>query len=104
MKGTLPKIVVLMVGGHLLLSLVLVAIDATVGIDDQGASFAVAFVFYCLNLPVIWLLRLGSSAAPPIAVVALIGIAQWTAVAVVVRSLWQFMSCRRSARKLTKTI
>jgi hypothetical protein len=84
MKKTILRALLVLVGGHLLLGVALLAIEATHGINDENASFAVAIAFYYLNLPTIWLLRSANSATPPIAVVLAMGIAQWTGVALVI--------------------
>lgn len=83
MKTTLLRTFLVLVGGHLVLGATLLAIEATHGINDQDASFAVAIAFHYLNLPTIWLLRLGDSGPPPIAVVLAMGIVQWTGIALV---------------------
>jgi len=73
-----------LVGGHLVLGVTLLAIEATHGINDQDASYAVALAFHYLNLPTVWLLSSGESIAPPITMVLAVGIAQWTGFALVI--------------------
>ncbi len=79
MTGSLWKLPLMLVGGHLLLGTILLGITATRGINDQDASYALAMVFHFLNLPSIWLLR-WMGAAPGIAAVLVVGVVQWTAV------------------------
>lgn len=76
MRKTVLRTLMVLVGGHLVLGVILLVIDATHGINDQDASFAVALLFYYLNLPSIWLLEsMGSE--PKIAVVIAVGFVQW---------------------------
>ncbi|MFA5189488.1 MAG: hypothetical protein WC740_02120 [Verrucomicrobiia bacterium] len=77
------KLAFLLVGAHLLLGATLLVIEATHGINDQDASFAVALLFHYLNLPSVWLLRF-IGAAPGVIAVLLAGIVQWAALAAVV--------------------
>lgn len=80
---TILKLASLLVGAHLLLGGALLVIEATHGIDDQDASFAVAFLFHSLNFPSVWLLR-GFGVAPGIMAVLLVGIVQWITLAAVI--------------------
>jgi hypothetical protein len=47
----MARFALFLVGAHVLLGLSLLVIEATHGINDQDASFAVALVFHYLNLP-----------------------------------------------------
>lgn len=83
MSRTIVRLVLVLVGVHLLLGLVLLVIQATHGINDQDASFAVAMVFYCLNLPTFWLLR-HMGGRPGVAVVVVAGVVQWAGLALLI--------------------
>lgn len=76
------------VGVHLLLGACLLAIEATHGIDDQDASFALALLFHGLNYPTVLLLRL-RGAGPGIAAVLLAGIVQWALLGAAVATVWR---------------
>jgi hypothetical protein len=54
---TARRLALLLVGAHVLLGLILVVTDASQGINDQKASFALSLVVYYLNLPTVWLLH-----------------------------------------------
>ncbi|MBM4157146.1 MAG: hypothetical protein FJ221_19305 [Lentisphaerae bacterium] len=76
------------VGAHLLLGVCLLAIEATHGINDQDASFAVALLFRGLNYPTVRLLRL-LGAEPGIAAVLLAGIVPWALLGAAVATAWR---------------
>jgi len=76
MRKTVLRTLIILVGGHLVLGVLLLAMDATHGINDQDASFAVALLFYYLNLPSIWLLE-SMGREPKITVVLAVGLGQW---------------------------
>jgi hypothetical protein len=79
---TILKLAGWLVGAHLLLGGALLVIEATHGINDQDASFAVALLYHYLNFPSFWLLR-GMGGPPGIASVLLVGIVQWITLAAV---------------------
>ncbi len=100
MTRTALKIALVLIGGHLLLGVALLVIEATHGINDQDASFGIALVFHYLNLPSIWILA-SMGMTPEIVVVLVAGIAQWAgvalAIAVVLRvsiSTFRAITCR----------
>jgi hypothetical protein len=88
MMRTTLKLALFLVGGHLLLGLILLAIAATHGINDQDASFAVAMLFRCLNLPTVWALKsAGGTIEGQIVLILLVGILQWVGLAFVVAAI-----------------
>lgn len=91
MSRTTVKLALLFVSGHLLLGLTLLGIEAGHGINDQDASFAVAILFHCLNLPTIAMLR-SLHVAPGIPVVLLGGIAQWTVMGVATGAIYRSLA------------
>jgi hypothetical protein len=96
MSTTIAKLGVLLIGAHTLLGLSLLAIEATHGVNDQDASFAVAIIFYYLNIPTVWLLR-STSDPPGIALVLVVGIVQWAGVAVLIAVVFHTSrSCLRA--------
>lgn len=83
MKRTTVKLALVLVGAHLLLGAIFLAIEATHGINDRDISFAIALLFYYLNfLPVLALRSMGIN--PASIVVLLAGIAQWVMLAILV--------------------
>jgi hypothetical protein len=95
---TILKLAGWLVGAHLLLGGVLLVIEATHGINDQDASFAVVLLFHSLNFPSVWLLRwLG--ATPGIIAVLLVGIVQWTALAAVIGGGYRAIAGRSDFRR-----
>ena len=82
------KLVFWFAGMHLLLGVILLVIEATHGINDQDASFAVAILFSGLNFPTIWALRSWSE-APSIGGVLMAGMVQWVALGVVVTASYR---------------
>ena len=83
MKKIMLRTIVVLVGGHLVLGLALLSIEAMHGINDQDASFAVALLFHYLNLPSIWMLR-SMGVNPGIGMVVVVGIVQWSSLALVI--------------------
>ena len=82
------KPVLALVGAHLLLGVILLAIEATHGINDQDPSFAVALLFHGLNYPAVRLLRsLGMT--PGIAAGLLTGIVQWAVLGAALAVAWR---------------
>jgi hypothetical protein len=88
---TFSRLALVFIGAHLLLGMILLAIEATHGINDQDASFAVALLFHGLNYPVVWLLRC-VGIAPGMIVVLLAGIAQWALAAMVVAGGYRLLT------------
>jgi hypothetical protein len=84
MTKTILWTALVLVGGHLVLGVTLLAIEMTHGINDQDFSYSVALAFYYLNLPTIWLLRSGNSITSPVTSVLAVGIAQWAGLAFVI--------------------
>jgi hypothetical protein len=82
MTRAILKLALLLVGAHLVLGAILLVIEAVHGINDQDVSFAVAMLFYYVNLPAVWLLR-SAGATPGVGVVLIAGIVQWTVLAIV---------------------
>lgn len=80
---TILKLAGWLVGAHLLLGGALLVMEATHGINDQDASFAVALLFHYLNFPSVWLLR-WMGFAPGIVAVLLVGTLQWITLAAVI--------------------
>ena len=93
MSKTILKLALLFVGGHLLLGLVLLAVEAIHGINDQDASFAVAILFHYLNLPTVWVLRL-LGGTPEIILVLLVGIVQWAGLALTIAAVYYVFRSR----------
>ena len=100
MAKTIAKLVLILVGLHVLLGLCLLVVEAIHGINDQDASFALALAFHYLNLPSVWLLR-SISDPPAIILVLLVGVGQWAALASVIavvfhtsRSTWRAIAGR----------
>lgn len=98
MSRTGLKLALLFVGGHVLLGLALLGIEATHGVNDQDASFAVALAFYYPNWPSVCVVKSMGSAAG-IGVVLLLGIVQWVGVALVIAVVYH--ACRAIFRVLT---
>ena len=103
MTQTILKTTLTLLGGHLLLGVALLVIDATHGISDQDASFAVALLFHYLNLPSIWLLE-SMGSAPKIGVVVAVGLAQWVALGLAIGMLVHVSrsACRALIGRRTK--
>ena len=104
MRKMILRTIVVLVGGHLVLGLALLSIEAIHGINDQDASFAVAMLFRYLNLPSIWLLEsMGSE--PRIAAVIAVGIAQWVGLGLAIGVLLRISSAafRVVTGRTTKT-
>jgi hypothetical protein len=80
---TILKLAGWLAGAHLLLGGLLLVIEATHGINDQDASFALALLFHYLNFPSVWLLR-WMGIAPGIMAVLLVGIVQWISLAAMI--------------------
>jgi hypothetical protein len=88
MTRTAIRLSLYLVGGHLLLSMVLLVIVATHGISDQDASFAVAMLYHGLNLPSVWVLGIiGGAPDKQIVLVFLMGIVQWAGVALMIAAV-----------------
>lgn len=86
------KLALFFVGGHLLLSTVLLGVVATHGINDQDASFAFAMLYRCLNLPAVWALGaigIGDTLEKQMILIFLIGIVQWACVAFAIAAISQ---------------
>ena len=84
---TARRLALLLVGAHVLLGLILIVTEASQGINDQRASFALALVVYYLNLPTVWLLhflRLPTGVVPVVAA----GILQWTILAFAIATVY----------------
>lgn len=102
--NAIRKLALFFVGGHLLLGLILLSIEATHGINDQDASFAIALLFHYLNAPTVWLLRsLGGT--PAIILVLLVGIVQWVGLALAIGAVHHAFTSRfrGTAGQVTKT-
>lgn len=82
------KMVIVLVGAHVLLGVALLAVAATHGINDRDASFALALLFHGLNFPAVWLLRLRGP-EPGIAAVLLAGIVQWAVIGAALAGAWR---------------
>jgi hypothetical protein len=92
MRRSILRTIVVLVGGHLVLGLALLSIEAIHGINDQDASFAVALLFHYLNLPTIWMLRsIGGS--PGIGMVVVVGTVQWISLALVISIVFATARC-----------
>ena len=98
MRKIVLRTIVVLVGVHLVLGLTLLTIEAIHGINDQDASFAVALLFHYLNLPSLWMLR-SIGLSPGIGMVVVVGIAQWTSLALVIAIV--FCSARSTFRAIT---
>ena len=101
MSRTTAKFALLFVSGHLLLGLILLGIEAGHGINDQDASFAVAILYHCLNLPTIAMLR-SLHVSPGIPVVLLAGIAQWAVVGVATAAIYRSLAA--GFRTVTRSV
>ena len=88
MSRTTIRLALFFVGGHLLLGLILLGIEATHGINDQDASFAVAILFHYLNLPTVWVLQ-SLRVTPEIILVLLAGTVQWAIIGLTTAALYQ---------------
>ena len=88
MSRTTLRLTLFFVGGHLLLGLILLGIEAAHGINDQGASFAVAILFHDLNLPAVWVLQ-SLGVTPEIILVLLAGTVQWAIIGWATAALYQ---------------
>ena len=86
MSRTTIRLSLFFVGGHLLLGLILLGIEAAHGINDQDASFAVAILFHYLNLPTVWVLQ-SLRVTPEIILVLLAGIVQWAIIGLATAAL-----------------
>jgi hypothetical protein len=94
MLRTAIKLALFLVGGHLLLGMILLVIAATHGINDQDASFAVAMLFRCLNLPTVWVLQsAGGTIESQIVLILLVGIVQWAALAFAIAAIYHAFKC-----------
>lgn len=98
MKKIILGTIVILVGGHLVLGLALLSIEAIHGINDQDASFLVALLFHYLNLPTIWMLR-SMGTRPGVGMVVVVGIAQWISLALIVGIV--LATARRTFRATT---
>ena len=88
MSKLVSKLVMFLVGGHLLFGLILMVIEWSGGIDDQGPSFAAALLFYYLNLPSVGLLSyLGITPYTPLPII-LVGILQWAGLALLISAVY----------------
>jgi hypothetical protein len=89
MAKTTLKLALFLVCGHLLLGVILMGIAATHGINDQDASFAVAMLFRCLNLPTVWALgTAGGAIESRIVLILFVGIVQWIGVSFVIAAIF----------------
>ena len=93
MLKTTMKYAVFLVGGHLLLGLSLAITEATHGINDQDPSFLLMMVVYQLNRPTTWFLSLVGLPMST-ALLVLIGILQWSVLAVLLSALHQYIQTR----------
>jgi hypothetical protein len=84
-----------LVGCHLLFGISLAIVEATHGIDDQDASFLLAVVFYQLNRPAAWLLTLFGLPTSTFPVI-LVGVLQWSALALPIALVHQKLQTRGS--------
>jgi hypothetical protein len=104
MRKTAVKLILFFVGAHLLLGSALLIIEATHGINDQDASFAVAVAFHCFSFPSVHLLT-SISGEPGIVSILIVGVVQWTLIALLVAVIYHiFRSVFRAiAGKTTRT-
>ena len=54
---SLFKIAITILAIHILLGITLLIFDATIGINDQGPSFAFSMLYYYANYSAVWLLN-----------------------------------------------
>ena len=81
------------VGFHVTLGVGLLAVEATHGINDRDASFALALLFSLLNRPTFWALRV-FGVAPSVVAVLCAGILQWAVIGVAVGGLFRAIAGR----------
>jgi len=95
MMKTFFKIAAMLVGANLLLVLALFVTEATHGINDQDASFALAMLVYTLNKPAIWAFEpLGITSEAWTLLAG--GTLQWGLVSAVITLISGFARSRRS--------
>lgn len=92
MRNSILMLTICFIGVHLLLGVLLLAINVLHGINDQDISFVIAMLFHAANYPTVGVLRL-FGVNPSIGAVLLAGVVQWgvlgAGVGAVVRSLRQ---------------
>lgn len=93
---TILKVVLVLVGGHLLFGAVLLVVDAVHGINDQDFSFALWLLFYYVNFSGWWLLNL-MGAELDIVLLILAGLPQWIVLSVIVGGVVSLIRGKKAA-------
>jgi hypothetical protein len=86
MRSVFLKVTIVLVGGHLLFGSCVAVLNFVNGTNDQNISFALSMLFYCLNYPMVLLLKAIDIEVVPLSLL-FAGLLQWGLISLAVSGL-----------------